>query len=136
MKRYSALSTMLVGMLIASLSMFVMGAVPGLAGACLSGAVFACAEMTFSPRFYDYIASFAPEGKAGLYMGLAFVPFAIGAWVGGQVSGRMIAAYLPAGGPHSPFTVWTTYAGLGLVCAAAMVVYRRTFAETTETAAS
>jgi dipeptide/tripeptide permease len=136
MKRYSALSTMLVGMLIASLSMFVMGAVPGLAGACLSGAVFACAEMTFSPRFYDYIASFAPEGKVGLYMGLAFVPFAIGAWVGGQVSGRMIAAYLPAGGPHAPFTVWTTYAGLGLVCAAAMVVYRRTFAETKEMAAS
>jgi proton-dependent oligopeptide transporter, POT family len=124
MKRFHPLTTMVLGVLIASLSMLVMGAVPTLVGACLSGAIYACAEMTFSPRFYDYIASFAPPGKAGMYMGLAFVPAAIGAWIGGQVSGRMIQRYLPAEGPRSPFTVWATYAGLGLCCALMMLVYR------------
>ena len=124
MKNFHPLTTMVFGVLIASLSMLVMGAVPTLFGACLSGAIYACAEMTFSPRFYEYIASFAPTGKAGMYMGLAFVPAAIGAWIGGQVSGRMIARYLPAEGPRSPFTVWATYAGLGLCCAVLMLIYR------------
>jgi dipeptide/tripeptide permease len=130
-KRLSPLVAMSVGMLIASLSMLVMGAVPSLAGALLSGAIFAIAEMTFSPRFYDYVASFAPAGKAGMYMGLAFVPAAIGSWTGGLVSGPMIARYLPKDGPRSPITVWATYAALGAVCALGMVIYRRIFAPNT-----
>ncbi len=124
MKGFHPLTTMVFGVLLASLSMLVMGALPTLVGACLSGAIFACAEMTFSPRFYAYIASFAPPGKEGMYMGLAFVPAAIGAWIGGQVSGHMIQHYLPAEGARSPFTVWSTYAALGLVCALLMLVYR------------
>lgn len=128
-KRYSPITSMLAGMVIASISMFVMGSVPGLAGACLSGAIFALAEMTFSPRFFDYIASFAPEGKAGMYMGLAFVPAALGSWTGGMLSGPMIKKYLPVDGARDPFRVWTTYAAAGLVCAVAMLIYRRVYAD-------
>ncbi len=128
-RRLSPVGSMLAGMLIASLSMLVMGTLPGLAGACVSGAVFALAEMTFSPRYYDHIASFAPKGKAGMYMGLAFVPMAIGAWVGGPLSGFMISRYLPEQGPRAPFTVWASYAAIGVFCAALMLVYRRVFAE-------
>jgi sugar phosphate permease len=126
-RRLSPLGSMILGILVASLSMFVMGVLPGLGGALASGAIFALAEMTFSPRFYDYIASFAPEGKAGMYMGLAFIPPAIGAWVGGRVSGSLIARYLPVEGPKQPFTVWSTYAAIGLGCALLMVVYRAVF---------
>jgi hypothetical protein len=126
-KRLPPVASMLVGMLVASLSMLLMGLLPGLGGAMVSFGMFAVAEMSFSPRFYDYIASFAPDGKAGMYMGLAFVPFAIGAWFGGMVSGRMIARYLPAEGPHAPLTVWSVYAAIGLGCAALMLVYRRVF---------
>jgi proton-dependent oligopeptide transporter, POT family len=122
-KRIDPVWTMALGVGIAATSMLVMGAVPTIAGALLSGAIFALAEMTFSPRFYDYIASFAPKGKAGMYMGLAFVPAAIGAWIGGQASGFLIAKYLPAQGARAPLVIWSIYAGLGLVCAAAMVVY-------------
>lgn len=122
--RLAPLTSMVCGMLIASLSMFVMGIAPGLAGACLSGAIFAVAEMTFAPRFYAYIASFAPEGKAGMYMGLAFVPPAIGGWFGGQVSGVLVGKYLPAVGPRNPFVVWSIYAALGVCCTLAMLVYR------------
>ena len=123
MKRVPPIVAMAGGVLVAASSMLVMGAMPNLVGACLSGALFACAEMMFSPRFYDYLASFAPKGKAGLYMGLAFIPFAIGGWVGGQASGRLIALYMPAVGPRLPFSIWSTYAALGLGCAFLMVVY-------------
>ncbi|MBX3213821.1 MAG: MFS transporter [Labilithrix sp.] len=125
MKRFSPVTTMILGVLIGSLSMLTMGLWPTIAGACLSGAIFAVAEMTFSPRFYDFIGSFAPKGKAGMYMGLAFVPSAIGAWIGGQVSGPLIKEYLPKEGPRNPLLIWSIYAGLGLVCAAGMLVYRQ-----------
>jgi proton-dependent oligopeptide transporter, POT family len=125
--RFTPITSMIFGMLIASLSMFVMGVAPGLAGACLSGAIFAIAEMTFAPRFYAYIASFAPEGKAGMYMGLAFVPQAVGGWLGGQASGTLVGRYLPVVGPRNPFVVWSIYACLGVVCALAMMVYRKVY---------
>ena len=122
--RVHPVTTMILGIMVGAMSMLAMGAAPGLAGACLSGALFAVAEMTCSPRFYDYIASFAPPGKAGMYMGLAFVPQAIGFTIGGQVSGFMIAKYLPQEGPRAPLSVWATYAAIGVACAAAMLVYR------------
>lgn len=123
LRRVDPVKAMALGVSIGSLSMLVMGAVPTLVGALLSGAIFAVAEMTFSPRYYDQIASFAPKGKAGMYMGLAFVPSAIGAWAGGQASGVLITKYLPKEGPRDPFAIWSLYAGLGLVCALAMVLY-------------
>ena len=124
MRNVHPVTAMLLGVIIASLSMFVMGSIPTLVGACLSGLIFALAEMTFSPRFYTYIASFAPEGRAGMYMGLAFVPPALGSWLGGQVSGVLISKYLPEVGARSPFIVWSSYAALGVVCGLLMFVYR------------
>lgn len=124
MRNVHPVTAMLIGVIIASLSMFVMGSIPTLVGACLSGLIFALAEMTFSPRFYTYIASFAPEGRAGMYMGLAFVPPALGSWLGGQVSGVLISKYLPEVGARSPFIVWSSYAALGIVCGLLMFVYR------------
>ncbi len=124
MKRVQPVTTMILGVLIGSLSMLTMGLMPSIVGACLSGAIFAVAEMTFSPRFYDFIGSFAPKGKAGMYMGLAFVPSAIGAWIGGQVSGPLIMRYLPKTGPREPLMIWSIYAGLGVACAACMLLYR------------
>lgn len=122
-KGVDSVKTMAVGVTIGAFSMLVMGAIPNIPGALLSGCIFAFAEMTFSHRYYDQVASFAPKGKAGMYMGLAFVPSAIGAWIGGQASGRLIERYMPAVGPRSPLTIWSIYAGLGVVCALAMVVY-------------
>lgn len=124
-KRFRPVPAMALGALVGSISMATMGLVPTIAGACLSGALFAVAEMTFSPRYYDFVASFAPKGKAGMYMGLAFVPAAIGAWFGGQVSGPLIARYLPKTGDRNPILIWSIYAALGLVCAGIMMIYER-----------
>lgn len=126
------ITCMILGVGIASLAMVVMGITPGLLGACLSGVVFAFAEMTFAPRFYAFVSSFAPEGKAGMYMGLAFVPAALGGVLGGQVSGPMVARYLPADGPRNPLVVWLTYAALGLVTALLMGIYARTLGKAAE----
>jgi MFS family permease len=118
-------TSMMLGVLIGAAAMLVMGAVPTIAGTCLSGAIFACAEMVFSPRFYAYIQSFAPKGKEGMYGGLTFVPSAIGAWVGGFVSGNLIYVFLPIAGKREPFAIWSSFAALGLVCSLAMIAYAK-----------
>ena len=79
--------------------------------------------MTFTPKYYDQLGKMAPKGKAGLYMGLAFLPSSIGALVGGQVSGPLIKQYLPIDGPKNPCLIWSIYAGLGVTCAAMMALF-------------
>jgi proton-dependent oligopeptide transporter, POT family len=123
--KLAPLAAMVAAMFVASASMFLMGSLPGLAGACGSFALFAFAEMIFAPRFYAYVARFAPKGQEATFMGLTVLPVALGGMFGGVVSGRMIAAYLPEGGPFDPFTIWSSYAGLGLACAVLMLAYER-----------
>ncbi len=124
-KRLLPTTSMLIAMLGGALSMATMGLLPTLAGALFASALFATAEMVFAPNYYSYISSFAPEGKAGLYMGLSFVPGGIGAWIGGQVSGRLVARYLPKEGPRAPLTMWLVYAACGVGCAVLLVAYAR-----------
>ena len=123
-KRVPVLLALPIGVGIGALSMALMGAVPNLYGACGSFFVFAVAEMVFSPRYYDYIGSFAPKGREGLYMGLALLPFGVGSLAGGFLSGALVARFLPKGGPLAPLPVWGTYAAIGLVCAAVLLGYR------------
>jgi dipeptide/tripeptide permease len=126
-KRLPAVPAMAFGVFVGALSMALMGAVPTLFGAAGSFFVFAVAEMIYSPRYYEYVSSFAPKGREGLYMGLALAPFGVGGLVGGVLSGRLIAAYLPKAGPAQPLRVWGTYAVIGVVCAAALALYAMVF---------
>jgi proton-dependent oligopeptide transporter, POT family len=122
-KRIPPAFAIALGVLAGAGSMLLMGAVPSLAGACGSFFVFAVAEMILAPRYYEHVSSFAPPGQEGLYMGLAIVPVGIGGLAGGVLSGRLVARYLPKGGPLQPLAVWGTYAAIGVVCSALLATY-------------
>jgi dipeptide/tripeptide permease len=137
-KALSPVMAMAIASGVGALSMFLMGTLGpvlgaqmgggvalGLGGACVSFAVFAFAEMIFAPRFYDYVARFAPKGQEATFMGLTVLPVALGGMIGGVVSGRLIDRYLPAEGDRDPFTIWAIYAALGVVSAIVMLVYER-----------
>lgn len=55
--------------------------------------VFAIGELTFSPRFTEYIASVAPKDKVGSYMGLSALPMFIAKPINGVISGILIASF-------------------------------------------
>ncbi len=55
--------------------------------------IFAFGELTFSPRFTEYIASIAPKDKVGSYMGLSALPMFIAKPVNGFISGILIAKF-------------------------------------------
>jgi threonine dehydratase len=63
--------------------------------------------------------------RLAFYMGLAIVPVGVGGLVGGVLSGRLIAVYLPKVGPRDPLAVWGVYALIGLACAASLAVFAR-----------
>lgn len=113
------------GVLVGAVSMLLMGAIPSLAGACGSFFVFALAEMILSPRLYEYICSFAPKGREGMYMGIAIIPAGVGGGIGGVLSGYLISKYLPENGARNPLAVWGAYAVIGVVCASLLFGYGR-----------
>ncbi len=123
-KNLPPLPAMATGVFIGSISMALMGATPSsLWGAAGSFFVFAIAEMVYSPRYYEYVSSFAPRGREGMYMGLALVPFGLGGLAGGVLSGRLIAAFLPKDGPRQPLMVWGSYAIIGVLCSLALFAF-------------
>lgn len=121
--RLNASYAMAAGVFVGALSMLLMGLWPSLLGACASFFVFALAEMLYSPRYYEYVTSFAPKGREGLLMGVALIPQGLGGLIGGVLSGRLIAAYLPKVGPKNPFAIWSVYSAIGVGCALLLTLY-------------
>ncbi|MCK4237301.1 MAG: MFS transporter, partial [Candidatus Krumholzibacteria bacterium] len=88
-RRMKPLTTMALGMAISTVAMLLLGFLPTLWGVCISIAVFALGEMTFAPRFLDYVSSMAPKGKVGLYLGYAYMRSFIANIIGGPLSGLL-----------------------------------------------
>jgi POT family proton-dependent oligopeptide transporter len=64
-------------------------------------------ESMWQPRFLQYAAEIAPEGRTGEYMGVAQLPwFLTKVLVPLIYSGRMMEKFCPAEGVKSPQTMW------------------------------
>jgi POT family proton-dependent oligopeptide transporter len=64
-------------------------------------------EAMWQPRFLQYAAEIAPEGRTGVYMGVAQLPwFLTKVLVPLLYSGTMMAHYCPAEGPKDTETMW------------------------------
>src|SRR5262249_5346017 len=74
--------------------------------------VLALGEMIQSPRYYEYVSRLAPPGQQGTYMGFAFLPIAIGFFIGGRIGGRLVQHFSEAGRPSM---VWVVICGVGLL---------------------
>lgn len=102
-------------------------------------AVFSIGEMTAHPKYYSYIGLVAPADRKAVYMGYAFLYGVIGSLVGSSVGGAMYAALLKPLVPQAGQAAiagnlrsfWLTFAVLGAVASAGMIVYNRLFAADT-----
>lgn len=133
-KKLSPMVAMTTGFLLASASWFVMGAFPTLTMTIVAIAVFAIGEATQAPRYYEYVADLAPKEQIGIYMGYAFLPVAIGTFVSGFTSGRLVAHYVgrtvdkvftPGPGFGVAHRMWFWVGGIGVVATIAMIAYDR-----------
>jgi len=122
-------TTMALGMGISAMAMVMMGLLPTLWGACLSIMLFALGEMTFAPRFLDYVSSLAPKGKVGLYLGFAYVRAFLANMIGGPLGGFLLARYVPEEGAREPWKMFFVYAAIGGVALIALFIYNRHYGD-------
>jgi dipeptide/tripeptide permease len=130
--RMRPLSTMALGMGISTAAMLILGLVPTLWGACLAIATFALGEMTFAPRFLDYVSGMAPKGKVGLYLGYAYLRAFIANSAGAPLSAYLVKRYVPETGQRAPHVMWFTFAAIGAAALAALFIYNRFVGERAE----
>jgi hypothetical protein len=75
-------------------------------------------EAMWQPRFLQWIAEIAPEGKTGAYMGIGQLPWFLTKIITGLYSGYFVATYIPlpeTGEPQSSGTMWLFHALIAMI---------------------
>ena len=128
-KNWKPIRAIALGFFIASVAWLMIPLSPTIPVCIAAMALFAMGEATFAPRFYEYVASLAPEGQVGTFMGFSFLPVSIGSFVAGPLAGWLVTNYVQGGQPNM---MWYVLSGIGLASTAAMVLYNATFGRTTK----
>ena len=124
-KKWHPFTAMLLGFCLASLSWLVVAWSPTVFAAVAGVAIFAFGEATQAPQFYNYVSNLAPKEQIGTFMGFAFLPVAIGSFVGGPLGGWLVQTYLRES--FHPATMWYIVAGIGVLSTILMLLYNWVF---------
>ena len=83
--KMKAITSMVVGTLLATVALFVMGYSSLGWIFVVAIAIFAVGEMLSSPKFSEFIGNFAPADKKAMYLGFSQMPLAIGWTLEGKI---------------------------------------------------
>jgi POT family proton-dependent oligopeptide transporter len=122
-RKVPAFLAIIAGVLISSVSWVVLtfgSSTPFLVAALI---LLALGEVTQAPRYYEYIASLAPDGQQGLFMGYAFLPIGIGYLIGGRVAGWALRYFGET--LHRPELMWWVFSAFGVLTTVLLLVYNR-----------
>ena len=148
MKKRTALTSMIIGMLIIPFSALVMSFGNQLSADTILGmhpvafmmiigiAMQAVAECFISPRFLEYFSLQAPKGQEGLYLGFSHLHSFFSYLFAFGLSGFLLDRYCPdprgfsspeafaAATQHAHY-IWYVFVGIGLISAFALLIYGR-----------
>lgn len=148
MKKRTALTSMIIGMLIIPFSALVMSFGNQLSADTILGmhpvafmmiigiAMQAVAECFISPRFLEYFSLQAPKGQEGLYLGFSHLHSFFSYLFAFGLSGFLLDRYCPdprgfsspeafaAATEHAHY-IWYVFVGIGLISAIALLIYGR-----------
>ncbi|MBU1534053.1 MFS transporter [Myxococcota bacterium] len=71
-------------------------------------------EAMWQPRFLQYAAEIAPEGKTGAYMGVAQFPWFMTKVITSFYAGWFLTRYCPEGGPLQTEKMWLIFGSIAL----------------------
>jgi len=86
--------------------------------------VMTIGEAMWQPRFLQYAAEIAPEGRTGAYMGVAQFPWFLTKMLVPLYSGAMLQKYVPSEGPRSPESMWLIFSVVAMVSPLLLVAAR------------
>lgn len=156
MKKYPAVTSMLIGMILMPFSALAMassqwlqvgflGMHPLTVMMIIGISIQGFAECFISPRFLEYFSLQAPKGEEGLYLGFSHLHSFFSALAGFILSGFLLDAYcpdpktLPAGISamekaayySNAHKLWFVFIGIGFVSAIALFIFRMIEKKTT-----
>jgi len=79
-------------------------------------------EAMWQPRFLQYAAEIAPEGRTGAYMGVAQFPWFLTKMFVPLYSGFMLQKYVPAEGARNPEAMWLIFALVAMTSSVMLIV--------------
>jgi proton-dependent oligopeptide transporter, POT family len=122
-KRVAAFRAVLLGTLISMVAFAVIAIHPTVAACYVALVIVALGELTQQPRYYDYISRLAPSGQQGTYMGFAFLPLGIGAFVAGRIGGALLHYFGEV--QHQPQLFWWAITAIGVATTLLLWIYDR-----------
>ena len=85
-------------------------------------------ESMWQPRFLQWIAEIAPEGKVGAYMGIGQFPWFLTKFLTGLYSGYFIATYVPlasSGLPERSEIMWLIYGFIAVLSPIGLILAKK-----------
>jgi proton-dependent oligopeptide transporter, POT family len=122
-KKIPAFRAVLLGTLISMIAFAILAIHPTVYAAYATLVVIALGELTQQPRYYDYISRLAPAGQQGTYMGFAFLPLGIGAFVAGPIGGTLLHRFGEV--QHRPELFWWAITAIGVATTLLLWIYDR-----------
>jgi len=90
--------------------------------------IMSIGEAMWQPRFLQWIAEIAPEGKTGAYMGIGQMPWFLTKVVTGLYSGYFVSVYIPrpeSGLPGDSGTMWFIYGIIAMISPIGLIFAKR-----------
>jgi len=101
---------MIMGTAVMACSAFLLSVGPTVTGLFAYILMLSIGEAMWQPRFLQYAAEIAPEGRTGAYMGVAQLPWFLTKMLVPLYSGIALTKWCPADGPKSTGPMWLTFA--------------------------
>ncbi len=81
-------------------------------------------EAMWQPRFLQYAAEIAPEGRTGAYMGVAQFPWFLTKMITSLYSGWFLSRYCPPSGPQNTERMWLIYGFIAISSTVMLILAR------------
>jgi dipeptide/tripeptide permease len=122
-RKMAAFRAVILGTFVAMIAFAILAIHPTVAAVYATLAVIALGELTQQPRYYDYISRLAPAGQQGTYMGFAFLPLGIGAFLAGRIGGALLHYFGEV--RHQPQLFLWALTAIGVLTTLLLVLYDR-----------
>jgi len=124
-RKTSVYRMMFVGSLVSALPTFLFLFPPNFYLLMAYLVLFSLGEAMWQPRFLQFAAELAPEGKTGAYVAWANLPWFMIKFVAGWYTGRMMDVYCPADGPLRTESMWLIYGLVAMLSPVLLVLGSR-----------
>lgn len=122
---------MIIGTFVMALPTFLLAIGPNVGLFLVYVVLMSLGEAIWQPRFLQWIAEIAPEGKTGAYMGIGQFPWFLTKFVTSLYSGYFVAHYCPIPGTGAMKTglMWLIYSFIALLSPIALIIANRWMAK-------